>query len=124
MKIDALTATASQLKKNQQLTAKNGDFQKMVVQAQEKQDETQLKEACQQMEALFINQLLSQMRKGIPKNDLLPQSSATRIFQDMLDAEYSKEMAKSPDNLGIADILYQDLTRKWKTAVPPSEIKE
>lgn len=124
MKIDSLTANTQKLSKTQELTSKSGDFQKMVTEVQEKKDETQLKEACQQIEALFIHQLISQMRKGVPQNGLLPPSTATKIYRDMLDTEYSKEMAKSPDNLGLAAMLYKDLTSKWKVDSPEIDVKE
>lgn len=87
------------------------DFQDILAQAQEEKDDAKLKQVCQEIEALFIQQLFKEMRATIPKDGILPESMATNIYQEMLDAEYSKLMAKSPGNLGIAEMLYQQLKR-------------
>lgn len=77
--------------------------------ASKEQDDEQLKTACREIEALFIQQMLKQMRATIPKAGLIPESMATNIYQEMLDSEYSKLMSESHNSLGIAKMLYKQL---------------
>ena len=69
-----------------------------------------LKRACQEMESLFINQLLKQMRQAIPKGGLLGDSSAEEMFTDMHDAELARTMAGA-GGLGLAQMLMAQLSR-------------
>ena len=72
------------------------------------QDDAKLKAACKDMEAVFLNLLLAQMRKSIPEDGLLGKSSQEDIMQSMLDSEMTKNMAKT-GGLGLADMLYRQL---------------
>lgn len=96
---------------NTVLSKKNNDFQEVLKQVQSEKDDKKLKEACQEMEAIFVNLLLRQMRATVPKSGLLEESAAGSIYQEMLDEEYSKLIAKSPGNLGIGEMLYRQLKR-------------
>lgn len=73
------------------------------------EEDAALKKACQEIEAIFIQQMLKQMRATVPKSELIPESSATQLYQDMLDSEYSKLMSESSQSFGIADMLYKQL---------------
>lgn len=59
------------------------------------------------MESQFSNHLLSQLRKTIDKSE--PTSNAERIYQSMLDDEYSKIMAKSDSGLGVKDVVLRQI---------------
>lgn len=50
------------------------------------------------------------MRKTVPKSEFMSGGNAENIFKDMLDMEYSKQIAQSRQ-LNLADILYQKLNR-------------
>lgn len=71
----------------------------------------QLRAACQDFEAIFINQLLTQMRASIPKGGLFPESQAEEIYRGMLDEEYSKVMSRSGSGLGLGEMLYRQLKK-------------
>ena len=71
-------------------------------------EEKKLRKACQDMEAVFLNMLMSQMRATIPKDPLLGDSNAKNIIQSMLDTEMTKDMAKA-GGVGLADMLYRQL---------------
>ena len=73
------------------------------------EEDAALKKACQEIEAIFIQQMLKQMRATVPKSELIPESSASNLYQDMLDSEYSKLMSESSQSFGIADMLYKQL---------------
>lgn len=86
-------------------------FQDVLNRVKEEKDTEKLEKACRDIETLFIHQMLKQMKATVPQGGLLPESMATRIYRDMLDTEYSKLIAESPDNLGIAKMLYKELSK-------------
>jgi len=69
-----------------------------------------LKDAAKGFESVFVNILLSQMRKTVDKSELIDGGNAQEIFEQMFDEEISKEIAKRGD-LGIADSLFKEFQR-------------
>jgi peptidoglycan hydrolase FlgJ len=47
------------------------------------------------MEALFIHQLLSEMRKSVVKSGLIDGGRAEEVYTSLMDAEMAKGMAQS-----------------------------
>ena len=68
-----------------------------------------LREATHEFESLFIHNLLKTMRAAIPKSEFFNGGSGEEIFTDLLDQEISKVVSKR--GIGIADVLYQRLTK-------------
>lgn len=69
-----------------------------------------LREVSREFEALFVEQMLSSMRKTIHKeNDILDGGMAQGIFEDMLYQEYSRIIAKT-GSLGLSEMVYRDLS--------------
>ena len=68
-----------------------------------------LREATHEFESLFIHNLLKTMRAAIPKSGFFNGGSGEEIFTDLLDQEISKVVSKR--GIGIADVLYQRLTK-------------
>ena len=119
MKIDSLSA-GSQLGASAVDSSKlNQDVDKALKFAQElekasaKKDKDQkaLLESCQELESVFLNQILSSMRATVPKSDLMGDSFATDVWESMLYEEYSKQMSKT-QSTGLAEILYKQLSQK------------
>lgn len=76
----------------------------------EKQQE-QLREAALDLEALFLQQLVSAMQRTVPREDgVFGQSKAEELFRGMLDEEWANLMAKSGD-IGLARDLYDQLVQ-------------
>lgn len=75
--------------------------------AQEAKDDVKLKKTCQDMEAVFLNMLLADMRKTVDKSKLV-DTSQEDIMRSMLDSEMTKDMAKA-GGIGLADMLYRQL---------------
>jgi len=69
-----------------------------------------LMEAAQQFEGLFLNMLLSEMRKTVPDTDLFGDKRAEKLFQSMLDQEIADHSVKS-QSLGLAKMIYDQLAR-------------
>jgi peptidoglycan hydrolase FlgJ len=67
-----------------------------------------LKKTCQEFEALFIQQLLSVMRKAVPKSDLLGGRSEEEMYYSMFDQELAVQLAEQR-GIGLGDMLYEQL---------------
>ncbi len=63
-----------------------------------------------QFEAVFVNQLIGAMRSTITKGGYVPESHAEKIYQGMLDTEYSERIAAT-DQMGLAKIIHSQLLR-------------
>jgi flagellar protein FlgJ len=73
-----------------------------------------LREACVQMESLFIHHLLKEMRATIHKSGFIGGGRAEEIYTSMLDAEMALKISKTR-GIGLAEMLLHQLGR------PPSE---
>lgn len=85
--------------------SKNIDASKL-----ERQQE--LKEACQEFEAIFTNMMLKEMRKSIQDSGLTEKSSAREMFEDMYFEEMSKDMSKGSNGTGLAKMLYDSMKNR------------
>ena len=74
--------------------------------------DSELLEAAEQFEAIFLNEFLKQARKAKLAEDLFA-SSAKETYEGMLDREMSVQLS-SQVNLGIADALVRQLGGKGK----------
>ena len=75
-------------------------------------EEQALMDASKEFESFFLYMLLKEMRKTVMETPLFHGGQAEKIFRDMMDEEMAKEMVKTPgQGLGIADVLYQQLSR-------------
>lgn len=92
-------------------TQKDNSFKNVLEGIRDEEDDKQLRAACQEFEALFVYELLKQMRASIPKGGLIPEGIGEKMYKDMLDEEYSKIIAASPNSLGLGDLLYRQLKR-------------
>jgi Rod binding domain-containing protein len=71
----------------------------------------QLREASKDFEAVFLFQILKQMRNTIHKEEMFNGGMGEEIFTGMMDEEISKRMAGRGAG-GIAEILFQQLSRQ------------
>lgn len=89
----------------------------------DERQEKKLKEACKDFEAMFMSSLLKAMRKTVPKTDLFGSDSGEETFQEMMDMEVSKSAAKT-SSMGIADLMYRQLTTEMARKADPSLIRQ
>ncbi len=88
--------------KNLERLRNQSDFGKM-------DSEKDIENVSRDFESVFLNKLLSSMRKTVPKSGLL-DSFASDMFQSMMDEEMSKEMAKNK-GMGMGEMIYNDLNQ-------------
>lgn len=79
--------------------------------------EEQLKpyiEVAEGMETQFANQLISQMRASVPREN--EPSSAQKFYESLMDHEHAAALAKSDSGLGIKRLLLDQIV--------PAHLKE
>jgi flagellar protein FlgJ len=76
-------------------------------------DEKKLKKACEDFEALFINQLMQSMRRTVLKSKFLEDAPGKEVYQSLFDRELSKKMAQK-GALGVGKIIYQKVLEHEK----------
>lgn len=91
--------------------AEQSEFELLLKDAIDKQDDESLKDACAEYEAYFLNKVFSEMRQSIPKSDLVEASQGRSIYEDMLYDEYAKEISTGK-GAGIRDMLYKQLKKE------------
>mgnify|MGYP002039486884 CR=1 FL=1 len=74
-------------------------------------DDAKLREAANDFEAIFVQQMLKTMRETSLESNLIPKSEGEKVFQSMLDENYSRLAAKS-GSLGLGEMIYNQLTSK------------
>ena len=71
-------------------------------------DEAKLREAANEFEAIFIQQMLKTMRKTSLESNFIKKSEGEKIFRSMLDDQYAILSAKS-GRLGLGEMIFQQL---------------
>lgn len=101
---DLTTSKQTQIKNTAQ------KFERILEKAVTPEDEKKIKESARQFESYFINTLFKEMRKTLPKTDLLGDSNAKDIFEDMLYEQYAEELSKG-GGIGLADMMTKQMLK-------------
>ncbi len=70
-----------------------------------------LRDAANDFEAIFVQQMLKTMRETSLDSNFIPKSEGEKYFRSMLDEHYSKLAAKS-GSLGLGEMIYKQLISK------------
>ena len=101
--------TAEAIPVIQEQAASEKDFERIVQDLVREKKEAELKAACQELEAVFLNKVMDAMRATIVHSDLVQRGFATDVWESMLYEQYSKEISKT-GTIGLAQILYKQLS--------------
>jgi Rod binding domain-containing protein len=86
-------------------------------------DDAKLRQACKDMESVFMGYLLKSMRSTVKTTDLFGSERDESMFRDMLDDEVAKSASKGK-GIGIADMLYNQLSHiENQSPVPEKPLK-
>ena len=78
------------------------------------QNSSSLHEVCQEFESVLIAHLLKTMRNTVPKSDVMPRESLCEdIYRSMMDEALANAVARG-SGVGLAEILYRQLSRLKK----------
>jgi flagellar protein FlgJ len=69
---------------------------------------------------VLMAKVLNSMRQTIPRSDWMGSSFAMDTFESMLYDEYANLISQSRA-LGIADVLYRQLSDRLSSAQPPEK---
>lgn len=70
--------------------------------------ERQMRQACEEFEAFFVQAMFKSMRNTIPEGGMIERSNGQKWFEEFMDAEVAKSLAQKTD-LGVAQALYQEM---------------
>ena len=79
----------------------------------------QLKKVCEDFEAIFIKQLLEEMRKTLSNGGLMGKSIRAQIYQDIIDEQIALKMAHA-GGIGIGEKLYRALAMRFREELEKS----
>lgn len=83
--------------------------------AYSEKDKKRLKEACEEFESIMLSAIFKQMRRSVPKADLLKESIADEIFGEMFIDEVSKNASRQ-GGIGLSKLLYDSMIKKIENA--------
>ena len=103
--------------------AQTDSFQASLDKAMAAKDDKELKLACQEFESYFLQTMWRAMRKTVDTSgSFLQPGQAETIFQDLLDEESSKAAA-STGRLGLADMMYKQMSRQMNAVNSQGQIQ-
>ena len=76
-------------------------------------DRAALRDAAEMFESFFLNMMFREMRRTsahLNENAFIPKSHAERIFTEMMDEQVAEDAARA-GGIGIADMIYRQMTR-------------
>jgi flagellar protein FlgJ len=71
----------------------------------------ELRQAAQQLEAVFLNQLFAAMRASVPDGGLVPRTEGETMFTAMLDERMAQATAERLHR-GLGEALYRQLSSR------------
>ncbi len=90
----------------------NGSTSIKTMTAEELEQRNQdIREAATELEAILIKMVLNEMQKTVPKDELFGDDNAMDIWRDMYNEKLADQAAQA-GGFGIADFIYDQLTRK------------
>lgn len=75
-----------------------------------KEKREEVMNAAKGFEAIFIGQMVNAMRQTVQKGGMIPESQSEKVFQSMLDVEYSQKLADT-EQIGLSHLIYEHLLR-------------
>ena len=93
------------------LPAESQQLKSIAKSARSPQNKKALTDACQKLEALFINHLMKEMRATVEKSGLIDGGPGEEIFTSMLDTQMSID-ASAAGGIGLAKILFEQLSQQ------------
>lgn len=76
--------------------------------------EAKLHKACDDFEAILVKQLLTTMRKSVPKGGLFNEGFASDIYQSISDDSLAQEMTSGGKGLGFSEMLFEKISGQIK----------
>ncbi len=75
-------------------------------------DAEKIHRSCQEMESLFLKQLLQEMRKTVPDSGSAGFGGGKKMFSELIDTEVSRKLAEK--GFGLAGVLEAQLMQRLR----------
>ena len=85
--------------------------QKSMHGASREEKKAALRKASKEFEAIFVYQMISAMRKTINHGGVIKKSQGEKIFEGMLDEEWSKKLSTQINHNSLGELLYRQMSR-------------
>ncbi|MDC7219361.1 MAG: rod-binding protein [Spirochaetales bacterium] len=109
MNISAIQNSYDNIKAARQINSlKSGDKLEATARYSE-QELAEMKEACDDFEAIFIKMMLDAMKDTVPESSLIKKNQGEEYFEDMLYDDYAETMSKT-DSFGISEAMFRQMT--------------
>lgn len=101
--------------KSQMINQDEMAFEDTLKKAMEKNDDKELKEACDELEGYMISMLFKQMKSSmLSGNSLIEKGDYETMFEDMHIDSLSKEMVKA-GGMGLSDTMYKQMKQIYSS---------
>ena len=71
-----------------------------------------LRQACTEFESIFLYNLFKEMRRTLPKSDLLPSAPGKDTYEMMFDQKVAEDLSRRGGGIGLQKVLYEQLRRR------------
>ena len=91
------------------------DFKDLLAKAAENNDDTELKEACDQLESYMLSMVFKQMKESMLQDDenaLIPKGDYTSTFEEMMINNIADKMVEA-GGIGLSDQLYKQMKNSY-----------
>ncbi len=78
----------------------------------QKADEERLKTSCEDFESVFLNMMLKSMRKTLSGDAVIGKSHAMGVYESLQDQYMMEDISRGSGNMGLGEVLYEELSRK------------
>ena len=94
-------------------TAGTKDFEAILSEAMAKKDDTELKEACDELESYMLSMMFKQMKSSMLSGDsLIAKGDYESMFEDTYINNLYDEMVKA-GGIGLSDAMYKQMTNTY-----------
>lgn len=97
------------------------DFEAILTEAMEKQDNEELKEACDELEGYMLSMMFKQMKSSMLSGDsLIAKGDYESMFEDTYINNLCDEMVKA-GGIGLSDAMYKQMTNTYAAQMKMSD---
>lgn len=120
---NSMISASTQNAQNAADKLKDDEFQKKLKAAMDSKDEAALKKVSKDLESVFVDMVFQEMRKTVNSSGLTENAPGKDIYQSMFDQDIADSLSKGK-GIGIADMIYKQVTQEMKNRVKIDENKK
>ena len=83
----------------------------------DEQIEKKVREVAEDFVSVFMNQVMKSMRATVDENPAMHGDNGEKFFQELLDTEQSKTLAKG-SGYGLTDLIYESMMTSYRVSQP------